>query len=108
MEIKNIYNGVISINTSNYKFKEFKIVSNKKIQKFKKVNYHCAWFYYDNNCNIIGPITLDLELIKEGKRIVDDLDFPEFHKKEIKNVMKHDILLAIPDKILNTIYDHII
>lgn len=86
-----IYDGNIELSNELVQLREYKIISpvnNKKI--FKKSNFHCAWFIYNNDV-LCGPINIDTEIVKSGKRIIKDDDFPLYNGKEITNVTKYEI-----------------
>lgn len=84
VSFKHIYNGLI-FHKSIYIFTpvlEFKIVQKEEADKviFKDVNYKCAWFAIDINeekRQLLGPIKIDTEMIKSGKRIVRDDRFSD-------------------------------
>ena len=40
---------------------------------------------------LIGPVGIDTDLIKSGKRVIRDIDFPELDGKEIINISKENI-----------------
>lgn len=77
--IKHIYNGFVYINGTSHLLMEFKIMDNDKFL-FKRVNFHCGWFLVDKsiiekNNVLLGPIKLDLNLIKSGYRKIKDENY---------------------------------
>jgi hypothetical protein len=105
MNILNIYRGTIYANNKIYKLLEFKIISENKCI-FKNVNHHCGWFIHDGDSDrITGPACIDLNQIKQGKRIIDDLNFQDIDGKEITNISKENCLNPIPNDLLTQLYN---
>jgi len=84
-------NGIVNL-------KEFKIIS-KDNKIFKKSNFYCGWFIEINDDDVSGPINIDLEAIKNNKRIIDDVEYPEINKQKIINVNKDNLLKELPENI---------
>ena len=114
---KHIYNGMIYTKDTYYPMMEFKILKDEspdiypdKTVVFKDVNYRCAWFVimYDeekDTNDLIGPIHLDQNKIKNDIRIIDDKRYPAIHGQKIVSVSNEDGTLIeehtrIPDWIL--------
>ena len=91
MEINHIYNGEIIDDNNTIKMVEFKLISTTNVKKlFIKGHFHCAWFVLKGE-NIEGPLSIDTELIKVGKRVIKDEEFPHLTGKEIKNLTKEGL-----------------
>jgi hypothetical protein len=107
VSFEHIYNGIIFGSDNNYfPMIEFKIIQKnlsetKKKALFKYVDYKCAWFIIDINADInensqtmiihkgkrlLGPIKIDSEKILTGKRVINDINFPEINNYEITGI----------------------
>lgn len=111
--IKHIYNGIVFNENGFWPMIEFKIISedsdlnnnslenNKHINKsnkFKDVDYECAWFLIDiENSKLIGPVKLNTQATIDNKRTIDDDRFPKINKCTIESIT-NDIEMLINDK----------
>ena len=120
-EIHHIYNGIIFDESPFYPMIEFKI---KNIQLklesdaeniefiFRDVNYKCAWFLIDSdNKRLLGPVMLDLELIKDNiRKIKDESDeFIDINGAEIQAVSNDDLISSdqLPKWMIKSMTDKI-
>lgn len=102
MNIIHIYNGHIK-EYPEIQLIEFKLVSiDGQHSIFKKNNYHCCWFI---QTTILNPILIDINKIKDGKRIIQDQDYPELNECEII-VDKNNLMNNVDCNIQSYIFDN--
>lgn len=88
-----MYRAKIEQEGSDHDLLEFKVFSPSEGKKrvFKKGSFHCGWFLLEGD-KLVGPILIDTELIKQGRRVIKDKDFPNLQGKELKSVCKEGLL----------------
>lgn len=110
VQFRKIYSGKIITDDQEIPFIEYKIISPiDQKYVFKKGQFHCAWFILQENkqihekmcvphqqddlCigrNLLGPVSIDTELIKTNKRVILDEEYPNLNGMEIVDLVKHN------------------
>jgi hypothetical protein len=127
VSFKHIYNGLIMTKNGFFPMIEFKIeqknLSDEKSTSstsstnptktkvlFKDVDFKCAWFIIastETDNKLIGPVKIDTERIKEGKRIIKDPMFEHINGLEIEGVSNKKEFLIKDDDIPRWMLDHL-
>ena len=86
------------MSSTNYILSRLKII-NHKLTSYEKVPLcvlkeiaDTTGIIYQED-KLIGPISIDTDIIKTGKRIIKDNNYPELNGKEITNVSKENTMI---------------
>lgn len=89
-EFINIYSAEIYTPDKIFIMKEYKTTNGKA---FTKGNFPCAWFIF-NNEKLDGPLLIDTEAIKTGKRIIKDPEYSQLNGIKMTNINKSNDKLS--------------